>query len=106
TTGAEKVLYSFQGGRFDGATPYADLIDVKGTLIGTTDQGSVHEYGTVYQVSTSGSERLLHRFSGGSEGSHPWAGLVNVKGTLYGTTYVGGSGCSGGGCGTVFAVKP
>ena len=33
-----KLLYSFQGGS-DGANPYSDLIDVRGTLFGTTYAG-------------------------------------------------------------------
>lgn len=109
TTGVEKVLYDFRTahGGHDGETPYAGLIDVKGTLYGTTDQGGgAPLYGVVYSVSTAGAETVLHRFGNGPDGAHPWAGLVNVKGTLYGTTLEGGSGCSGGGCGTVFALTP
>jgi hypothetical protein len=37
TTGTEKVLYSFGGG--DGAYPLAGLINVNGTLYGTTYTG-------------------------------------------------------------------
>ena len=109
TTGVENVLYDFRTahGGHDGETPYAGLIDVKGTLYGTTDQGGgAPLYGVVYSVSTAGVETVLHRFGNASDGAHPWAGLVNVKGTLYGTTLEGGSGCSGGGCGTVFALTP
>ena len=29
-----------------------------------------------------------------------------IKGVLYGTTAIGGSACSGNGCGTVFAIAP
>jgi uncharacterized repeat protein (TIGR03803 family) len=109
TTGVETVLYDFRTAHDarDGETPYAGLIDVKGTLYGTTDQGGGAPLGgVVYSVSTAGAETVLHRFVNGSEGAHPWAGLVNVKGTLYGTTLEGGSGCSGGGCGTIFALTP
>jgi uncharacterized repeat protein (TIGR03803 family) len=103
TGGVFKVLHSFTGAP-DGSSPYAGVIDVKGTLYGTTDQGGRSAlYGTIYSISTTGSEQVLHRFAGGSGGAHPWAGLIIVKGTLYGTTLDGGSGCSGGGCGTVFA---
>jgi uncharacterized repeat protein (TIGR03803 family) len=38
TTSAEKVLYSFAGGS-DGTEPFAGLIDVKGTVYGTTGYG-------------------------------------------------------------------
>jgi hypothetical protein len=37
TSGAEQVLHSFGGS--DGADPEADLIDVNGTLYGTTYYG-------------------------------------------------------------------
>jgi hypothetical protein len=39
-SGKEKVLHSF-GGSGDGATPVAALINVKGTLYGTTLKGGV-----------------------------------------------------------------
>jgi uncharacterized repeat protein (TIGR03803 family) len=109
TTGVEKVLYDFparRGGR-EGKTPYAGLIAVKGTLYGTTEWGGGPPFwGVVYSVSTAGAETVLHRFGNGSAGAHPRAGLVNVKGKLYGTTYDHGTGCSGGGCGTIFALTP
>jgi uncharacterized repeat protein (TIGR03803 family) len=93
TTGTEKVLYSFAGGT-DGAQPHAGLIDVNGTLYGTTSAGggtgcSGSGCGTVYSVSPTGSEVVLHSFGGSPDGSRPYAGLIGVKGTLYGTT-VGG----------------
>jgi uncharacterized repeat protein (TIGR03803 family) len=109
TTGVEKVLYDFRTADHsrDGETPYAGLIDVKGTLYSTTDQGGGAPLdGVVYSLSTAGAQTVLHRFGNGSDGAHPWSGLVNVKGTLYGTTLEGGSGCSGGGCGTIFALTP
>ncbi len=88
--GAEKVLYSFAGDS-DGAQPRAALIDVRGTLYGTTAHGgsSSGNNGTVYSVSTSGTERVLYRFAPGggcAEGTEPLAPLINFKGALYGTT--------------------
>jgi hypothetical protein len=50
TTGAEKVLYSFQSGN-DGANPSASLLAVKGLLYGTTEYGGETKYtndGTVF----------------------------------------------------------
>jgi uncharacterized repeat protein (TIGR03803 family) len=83
------------------------LINVNGTLYGTTWSGGSSNGGTVYRISTTGSEKVLYSFAGGSDGAHPSAALLNVKGTLYGTTAYGGggSGC-GSGCGTVFALTP
>jgi uncharacterized repeat protein (TIGR03803 family) len=103
TTGAEKVLYSFEGGS-DGANPYAGLVNVKGTLYGTTYLGGANGYGTVFSVTTTGAEKVLYSFHGSPDGAYPYASLLNVNGTLYGTTYSGGSGCLSYGCGTIFSV--
>jgi uncharacterized repeat protein (TIGR03803 family) len=103
TSGKEKVLYSFAGGR-DGAHPVAGLIDVNGTLYGTTRDGGANGLGTVYSVSVSGAEKVLYSFTGRKgDGANPVAGLINVKGTLYGTTFEGGT---HGGDGTIFALSP
>jgi uncharacterized repeat protein (TIGR03803 family) len=92
TSGAEKVLYSFQGGN-DGANPSASLLAVKGVLYGTTEYGGGAEsLGTVFKISTEGSEKVLHDFGPVPDGANPVASLINVKGRLYGTTYNGGSG--------------
>ncbi len=108
TTGKEKVLHSFGGGSEDGTEPAAALIDVNGTLYGTTSYGGVNDDGTVFSVTTTGTEKVLYSFGRGSkDGKYPAAGLINVNGALYGTTVSGGSGCtssSGSGCGTVFSV--
>jgi uncharacterized repeat protein (TIGR03803 family) len=111
-TGKETVLYSFGGGA-DGANPEAGLIKVGDTLYGTTAHGggstsrcygSTEGCGTVFSITTSGAEKVLHGFGGGSDGFFPEAGVINVNGTLYGTTYYGGVRCGGLGCGTVFAL--
>jgi uncharacterized repeat protein (TIGR03803 family) len=108
-SGAETVLHSF-GLLGDGAAPSADLINVNGTLYGTTTGGAdSYSSGVVFAITTSGRERVIHRFGGyPDDGSRPQAGLVNVNGTLYGTTTFGGSSscsaASGSGCGTVFSI--
>jgi uncharacterized repeat protein (TIGR03803 family) len=107
TGGSEKVLHSFGYGT-DGIHPIAGLIDVDGTLYGTTELGGANRYGgTVFSITTGGAETVLHSFGGAADGANPYASLIEVKGKLYGTTEYGGaySGCAGGnGCGTVFSL--
>jgi uncharacterized repeat protein (TIGR03803 family) len=100
------VLHSFGNGT-DGSKPSAGLIDVQGTLYGTTRSGGgspscTSGCGTVFSVTTGGTENVLHSFGDGTDGAQPFAGLVDVKGTLYGTTAQGGTY----GYGTVFALTP
>ena len=47
--GKEKVLHSFGNGT-DGKQPFAGLIDVNGTLYGTTAGGGTYGYGTVFAL--------------------------------------------------------
>ncbi len=93
------VLHSF-GKRHDGGTPYASLLDVNGTLYGTTYQGGEYGDGTVFSVTTTGTEHVLHSFGSGQDGSGPYASLLDVNGTLYGTTVAGGKYTFG----TVFSI--
>ncbi len=101
-SGTETVLHSFTGGA-DGASPYAGLVrDAAGNLYGTTVSGGAYNYGTVFEVSASGTETVLHSFTGGTDGRNPGAGLVrDAAGNLYGTTAYGGSYSNG----TVFEVS-
>jgi uncharacterized repeat protein (TIGR03803 family) len=107
-TGAVTALHEFSGGS-DGSHPTAALLDVGGTLYGTTGDGGSFSQGAVFRINpVTGALTALHEFSG-SDGSHPIAALLNVSGTLYSITNAGGasgSGCGGSGCGTVFNFKP
>ncbi len=104
-TRAVRALHSFQGGE-DGASPFAPLEAVGGTLYGTTYFGGASNNGTVFGVdAASGAESVLHAFTGPSFSGNPSAGLTYGAGQLYGTTAHGGlRRCGGGGCGTVFRV--
>ena len=112
-TGAETLLHTFSGGS-DGYIPAAGLINVKGTLYGTTESGgsgggdtcSSYGCGTVFAVNRkTGTETVLHVFNAGADGAIPTASLIEVNGMLYGTTQRGGTGACFNGCGTVFAVN-
>lgn len=105
--GVEKILHSFTGYPSDGAGPVGGLVNVNGTLYGTTYTGGSSGNGTVFRITTDGKEKVIHSFAGSSDGSQPYAGLVEVDGTLYGTTQNGGGGCpksNYSGCGTVFSI--
>ena len=117
TSGVVKVLHSF-GGAEDGKYPaQAGLVDVGGTLYGTTSAGGAFGDGTVFSITTGGVEKVLHSFGGQPDGSDPIGGsLLEVRGKLYGTTWSGGTFGSSKtsrvcphlgappGCGTVFSV--
>jgi uncharacterized repeat protein (TIGR03803 family) len=107
-SGSETMLYSFEGYPSDGASPETALIDMSGTLYGTTDFGGPGNNGSVFQLSTSGVEHVLYMFKGGSDGANPQAALINVSGEFYGTTSEGGARHCGNsyGCGTVFTLTP
>ena len=108
-SGNEKILYSFGGyGLNDGANPTSGLLNVKGTLYGTTEYGgeglSSVGYGTAFTISTTGTEHVLHKFAPGPDGDYPAAGLIKVNGTLYGTAAGGGAYGSGFGDGSAFSI--
>jgi uncharacterized repeat protein (TIGR03803 family) len=93
------VLHSFGKGS-DGSEAGAGLIDVGGALYGATFQGGYCGRGTVFRITTGGTEKVLRNFGEGTDGSYPLAGLIDVGGTLYGTTYSGGLY----GVGTAFSI--
>ena len=99
TGGTEKVLHSFGSGT-DGTGPTADLINVTGTLYGTTEEGGAYNAGTVFSITISGTEKVLYSFTGGTDGKSPQTGLIDVGGKLYGTTFGGGAHNEG----TVFSI--
>ena len=105
--GPGTVLYAF-GGLPDGSGP-SSLIDVNGTLYGTTSFGGTGckspGCGTVFKVdAATGAETVLYSFCGDNrrrlckDGDVP-GGLIAVKGKLYGETELGGAYHGG----TVFA---
>jgi len=102
----------------DGANPYAGLVqDTAGNFYGTTSaggnsgcaNGGSSGCGTVFELTSSGAEKVLHRFAGVPDGADPGGTLVwNKEGNLTGTTIAGGaySGSCNEGCGTVFELMP
>ncbi|MFZ0033218.1 MAG: choice-of-anchor tandem repeat GloVer-containing protein [Candidatus Cybelea sp.] len=113
TSGEVRVLHSFKGGS-DGNFPFAGLTLLNGKLYGVTLVGGTRhpcgQYigtgcGTVFEVSTSGEERIVYRFRGGKDGAAPEGTLLALDGKLFGTTYSGGDKtCDRSRCGTLFDV--
>ena len=106
----ETILHSFALNGTDGAEPFAGLVlDKEGNLYGTTYEGGEYNQGTVFKLTPSGTETILHSFDfNGLDGYYPDGTLVlDGKGNLYGTTTYGGPyGCNEDGCGTVFELTP
>ncbi|HEV3090066.1 MAG TPA: choice-of-anchor tandem repeat GloVer-containing protein [Candidatus Cybelea sp.] len=106
--GKEQVVYSFAGGS-DAGGPEAGLVpDGKSGFYGTSLYGGSSSCsggcGTVFSVSTSGSEKVIYAFGGGTDGRAAYSGVVEYKHKLYGTTLFGGSGCGSDGCGTIYEL--
>lgn len=101
--GSETVLYSFTGGA-DGAYPFSPVVrDSAGNLYGTTSMGGSADAGVVFKVDPSGTETVLHSFTGGADGIIPIGGLLRDKaGNLYGTTSQGGTSNDG----VLFKINP
>ena len=87
-------------------------MDAKGNLYGTTLTGGTGTCtgelfpgcGTVFELSASGTETVLHAFTGvAPDGAFPYSRLImDAKGNLYGTASEGGKF----GNGIVFKITP
>lgn len=82
------------------------LVDRNGNVFGVTQDGGADGWGSVFELTPSGSdwtETILHTFTGGSDGGAPYSGLIaDDSGNLYGTA----SACQSGCWGTVFELSP
>lgn len=116
---SETVLYNFcsQANCVDGANPVSSLTpDSAGNFYGTTQQGGINRYGTVFELSPNAisgyNETVLYSFCSlarCADGSYPDSNVTfDSQGNLYGTTYYGGPYASGpwSGYGVVFELNP
>ncbi len=95
----ESAIHTFSGAS-DGENPYSSVVfDASGNLYGTTFAGGAHGYGTVFQLTPSGSgwtENTLYAFQSSTDGGKPFGGIVfDSTGNLYGATSSAGSGNGG-----------
>ena len=97
-----QIVHSFGGG-LSGVDPVSSLIVSGSTIYGATLQGGNSIWGTVYSMSTDGTNfQILHSFSGGtSDGRIPFGDLTLSGSKLFGTT--SSAGPSNGG--TVFSIN-
>ena len=85
-TGQYSLLHQFSGGA-DGGTPSSTLTLFHGKLFGVTEEGGANAEGTIYSIDpATGSETVVHSFTGGSDGDTPFAGLLAYRDALYGST--------------------
>lgn len=112
-SGYERIAYRFKGSP-DGAFPFEQLLVFKNNLYGTTYFGGgcdayVAGCGTVFRLSTSGTESVIYAFKGGNDGLSPDTALIPMKGSLWGATVQGGcvSSCQSSlGFGTLYKISP
>jgi uncharacterized repeat protein (TIGR03803 family) len=102
-TNGEAALWSFGNGS-DGQNPNRSLVNVNGTLYGTTIFGGTNgDRGTVFSLNPqTNAEAVLWSFGNAAPGQYSESSLISVKGTPYGTTFFGGT--YGGG--TVLSIVP
>ncbi len=103
-----QVLYSYGGSPYDGYNPQGAFIVSGSTLYGVTEGGGAANWGTIFQINTSGGGyQVLYSFAGyPNDGAWPFSSLTLSGSTLYGMTCYGGSGGWGGyGLGTIFQIN-
>jgi uncharacterized repeat protein (TIGR03803 family) len=79
----------------DGQEPASGVIVHGNTVYGTTAGGGANNWGTVYEIDSSGNETVLYSFcqqTNCNDGAEPYGSLyMDGAGNLYGTTKIGGA---------------
>ncbi len=103
SSGTFSTLYNF-GASGDPEYIFSDVVvGAKGNLYGTGEEGGADGYGAIWEVSSDGTETVLHSFSESSDGAYPFLGNLrrDAKGDFFGVAESGGSS----GCGTLFELS-
>ena len=79
----------------EGANPEAALTLSSNVLYGTTANGGVWGFGTVFKVNADGTGFTVLKDFTGDDGANPYAGLTLSDNVLYGTTANGGNWSTG-----------
>ncbi len=100
-SGTPTTLYSFTGAGDGGGPTGAVTQGTDGNFYGTTQYGGANGYGTIFQITPSGSLTTLYSFTGGNDGQLPNGWLVQgTNGDFYGTAHSAGTN----GYGTLFQI--
>lgn len=98
-SGTETVLYSFAGGTTDGSSPQSGLtIGPDGNFYGTTLEGGASNLGTVFKITPTGTETVIHSFAGGAaDGAQPSGSdlVLGPDNNFYSMTSAGGASDNG-----------
>jgi uncharacterized repeat protein (TIGR03803 family) len=101
--GVETIVYSFGASITDGHTPNNLILGTDGNFYGTTGFGGTANIGSVFRITTAGTETVLYSFVVSNVGSMGASGVTQgTDGSLYGTTQYGGALNDG----TVYKIKP
>jgi uncharacterized repeat protein (TIGR03803 family) len=107
-SGAFTTVHHFcsEPGCADGAFPTQLIVASDGNIYGTTGEGGVNNWGTVFKMTPAGTLTTLYNFCsqpGCTDGNTPFQGLIQASdGNFYGTTDRGGVSDNG----TVFQIPP
>lgn len=96
-------LYVFSSSGTNGADPVGGLVEAAdGDFYGTTQNGGVYNWGTIFKITSAGILTTLHSFDY-TNGANPASELIQgTDGNFYGTTRTGGASEHG----TVFKMTP
>jgi uncharacterized repeat protein (TIGR03803 family) len=104
-------LHSFNG--TDGFPSFVTVEGADGDFYGTTSEGGLYGFGTVFKITPAGGLSTIYDFchdASCSDGAYPNSELIQgADGNFYGTTENGGAynrPTCGNGCGTVFQITP
>lgn len=109
--GTFSVIHQFDG--TDGQGPSALIAGQNGNFYGATEQGGSGfapdsmdlGWGTIFEITPSGTLTTLYSFDDGKDGATPDALVLSNNGDLYGVASQGGANAALGGGGTVFELS-
>jgi uncharacterized repeat protein (TIGR03803 family) len=99
-----EVIHNFTGGDDGGVPPYTLVLDKKGDLVGTANQGGADQAGVIFSMAdkkSGWSLKPLYNFNG-DDGQPGW-GVTLDKGSMY--TIASYAGVMGGACGSALQIN-